>query len=170
MKKMKTNLSLEKKALPKKRRSGGDRKTLRKDERAVSPVIGVILMIAITVVIAAVVASFAYGIIGGVAKAPNSALVIEDAAKDKTSITVIHHGGDTITDAFDTTGDKWNNLVVKQNGTNLNYSLDIVTEPSNDNFDSGEELKINVTKLESGDTITVVYIPSGDILQRVKVA
>ena len=176
MKKMKTNLSLEKKALPKKRRSG-DRKTLRKDERAVSPVIGVILMIAITVVIAAVVASFAYGIIGGVAKAPNSALVVEDARVGNTNVTVIHHGGDTIVDAFTvngTTVDGWKNLIVKHNGTDIGDTswTGIVTlgGDTDANFASGEQLRIKVSELASGDTITVVYMVTGDLMQRVKVA
>jgi len=37
---------------------------LRKDEKGVSPVIGVILMVAITVILAAVIASFVFGISG----------------------------------------------------------------------------------------------------------
>ena len=170
MKKMKTNVSLEKKALPKKR-SGGDRKTLRKDERAVSPVIGVILMIAITVVIAAVVASFAYGIIGGVAKAPNSALVIEDAREGNTNLTVIHHGGDTITGAFDATGNNWTNLIVKHNGEDIVWDGNVTAGGDGDaDFSSGEQLDITVTALGTGDTIAVVYTVTGDLMQRVKVA
>jgi len=41
--------------------------TLRKDEKGVSPVIGVILMVAITVILAAVIASFVFGL-GGTLK------------------------------------------------------------------------------------------------------
>jgi len=37
---------------------------LRKDEKGVSPVIGVILMVAITVILAAVIASFVFGLSG----------------------------------------------------------------------------------------------------------
>lgn len=162
MKKMKTTKSRRRSTV----------KELVKNEEAVSPVIGVILMIAITVVIAAVVASFAYGIIGGVAKSPNSALVIEDATVTKTNVTIIHHGGDTITDAYNST-DKpadWDSIIIKQNGADIAWS-DVVEGGDNDaNFESGEQLKVKVTELESGHTISVVYIPSGDILQRVKVA
>ncbi len=150
------------------------RRSLKKDERAVSPVIGVILMIAITVVIAAVVAAFAYGIIGGVTKSPNSALVVEDAAVSKTDITIIHHGGDPIVDAFkNETGNNnktWSNLVVKHNGADINYSANVTFGGDDDFiFESGEQMEITVTALESGDSIAVVYTPSGDILQRVKV-
>ena len=41
---------------------------LRKDEKGVSPVIGVILMVAITVILAAVIASFVFGLSGTVPK------------------------------------------------------------------------------------------------------
>jgi len=41
---------------------------LRKDEKGVSPVIGVILMVAITVILAAVIASFVFGLTGTVPK------------------------------------------------------------------------------------------------------
>ena len=148
-------------------------KELVKNEEAVSPVIGVILMIAITVVIAAVVASFAYGIIGGVAKAPNSALVVEDArvSADPTNITVIHHGGDTIVGAFKNNANNWSNLMVKHNGKDIIWGGNVTgIDTGNENFESGEELKIKVSKLDSGDTITVVYMVTGDIMQRVKVA
>jgi len=149
-------------------------KELVKNEEAVSPVIGVILMIAITVVIAAVVASFAYGIIGGMAKAPNAALVVEDARVGHTNVTVIHHGGDTIVDAFNGVtldGGNWSNLEIKPGGNTITWK-DNVTEGGNgdNNFVSGEQLTIKVDELKSGDTITVVYIATGDILQRVKVA
>ncbi len=49
-----------------------------KDRRGVSPVIGVILMVAITVVLGAVIAAFAYGYVGNMAKAPNVALSAMD--------------------------------------------------------------------------------------------
>jgi flagellin-like protein len=149
-----------------------EERSFKKDERAVSPVIGVILMIAITVVIAAVVASFAYGIIGGVAKAPNSAMFIENACVDNIQITVIHHGGDKIVDAFNSTPpNNWKNLVVKHNGTDIVWSGNVIASDSSDNdFGSGEELKITVPALKSGDTIAVVFTPNGDVLQRVRVA
>lgn len=147
----------------------GDGRTLMKDERAVSPVIGVILMIAITVVIAAVVASFAYGIIGGVARAPNAALVFENAGLGKTNITLVHHGGDSITNAF--TGSDWDNMVVKLNGVDISWGTNVTIGGDTDTtFESGEQLKIKVPALASGDTISVIYKPTGDILQRVKVA
>jgi len=41
---------------------------LRKDEKGVSPVIGVVLMVAITVILAAVIASFVFGLTGTLPK------------------------------------------------------------------------------------------------------
>ncbi|MGB2843078.1 MAG: type IV pilin N-terminal domain-containing protein [Halobacteriota archaeon] len=143
---------------------------LVKNEEAVSPVIGTILMVAITVVIAAVVASFAYGIIGGVTKAPSPALVVDDARVGNYNVTVIHYGGDTIVDAFTTDGDDWRNLKVKYNGVDIPWANVMAGGNGDKNFASGEQLKISVTTaLVSGDAITVVYLPTGDIMQRVKV-
>jgi len=140
------------------------------------------VMIAITVVIAAVVAAFAYGIIGGVAKAPDAALVVDNfkLSTDSTNnVTIIHHGGDTITDAFNgTANDKklmWDNLEVRYNGAkitdkNLYMNGTIYSSGWIDNFKAGDELMITFGKISTGDTLTVVYTPTNSVLQRVKVA
>ncbi len=67
-----------------------------RDQRGVSPVIGVILMVAITVVMGAVVAGFAYGYLGNTPKAPNLALSVIDGPTDNTSVLVKHSGGESI--------------------------------------------------------------------------
>ena len=66
--------------------------TLR-SERGVSPVIGVILMVAITVILAAVIGSFVLGIGGDVEAAPQASLAIEGG-------DITHNGGDTIEEAY----------------------------------------------------------------------
>ena len=71
------------------------RKFLR-DQRGVSPVIGVILMVAITVVMGAVIAGFAYGYLGDTTKAPNAAVSVIDDPNDSVSLLFKHNGGDTI--------------------------------------------------------------------------
>jgi len=71
-------------------------KEFQKDQRGVSPVIGVILMVAITVVMGAVVAGFAYGYLGNTPKAPNVALSVIDDPTDQVSILVKHSGGESI--------------------------------------------------------------------------
>ena len=71
-------------------------KIFLKDKRGVSPVIGVILMVAITVVMGAVVAGFAYGYLGNTPKAPNIALSVIDDPTDQNSVLVKHNGGENI--------------------------------------------------------------------------
>ncbi len=67
-----------------------------RDQRGVSPVIGVILMVAITVVLSAVVAAFAYGYVGNMEKAPNVVLTVIDDPTDSVSLILKDHGGDSI--------------------------------------------------------------------------
>ena len=62
----------------------------RKDEKAVSPVIGVILMVAITVILAAVIASFVFGMGSNVKK---TYVVSATAAQQGDDILVTYQGG-----------------------------------------------------------------------------
>jgi flagellin-like protein len=62
-----------------------------KREEAVSPVIGVILMVAITVILAAVIAAFVFGMTGNVQKTKSVAATAEQQGADKIMIT--NHGG-----------------------------------------------------------------------------
>jgi archaeal type IV pilus assembly protein PilA len=66
------------------------------NKRAVSPVIGVILMVAITVVMGAVIAGFAYGFLGNSPKAPNVALSVIDNPTGQDSVLVKDSGGESI--------------------------------------------------------------------------
>ncbi len=71
-------------------------KKFLRDQRGVSPVIGVILMVAITVVMGAVVAGFVYGYLGTTSRAPNVGLSVIDDPTDNTSLLVKHSGGESI--------------------------------------------------------------------------
>jgi archaeal type IV pilus assembly protein PilA len=71
-------------------------KAFQKDQRGVSPVIGVILMVAITIIMGAVIAGFAYGYLGTTSKAPNVALSVIDDPTDQDSILLKHNGGESI--------------------------------------------------------------------------
>lgn len=64
----------------------------RKNEEAVSPVIGVILMVAITVILAAVIAAFVFGM-GTPQKAPQASIVITSATTSTGYINLTHSGG-----------------------------------------------------------------------------
>ena len=72
-----------------------------KDKKGVSPVIGVILMVAITVILAAVIASFVFGMGSQVKEAPSVQLMLEDNGDmiddgNDTLFNVTHYGGDAL--------------------------------------------------------------------------
>ena len=64
-------------------------------EDAVSPVIGVILMVAITVILAAVIAAFVFGMAGNVSKSRNVAITAQKQAVGTfaNSIILTNNGG-----------------------------------------------------------------------------
>ena len=62
-------------------------KTIRNDE-AVSPVIGVILMVAITVILAAVIAAFVFGLAGTTGTSKNVGLTVSLNTSQMAQITV----------------------------------------------------------------------------------
>jgi len=62
----------------------------RENEEAVSPVIGVILMVAITVILAAVIAAFVFGMAGNV---QTTKVVAATATQQGSDIIVTYQGG-----------------------------------------------------------------------------
>jgi flagellin-like protein len=74
-------------------------KQLFDDDDAVSPVIGVILMVAITVILAAVIATFVLGLGEQVSSTtPTASFSTEysEVNNDEGNLTITHDGGDTI--------------------------------------------------------------------------
>jgi flagellin-like protein len=72
-------------------------KRLLHDDDAVSPVIGVILMVAITVILAAVIASFVLGLGGNTQATPTASFTFDFTQDEPDSyLTITHDGGDTI--------------------------------------------------------------------------
>ena len=63
----------------------------KKNEEAVSPVIGVILMVAVTVILAAVVAAFVFGMAGNVQKTKVVAITL--TRNSGTLVTAMNNGG-----------------------------------------------------------------------------
>lgn len=68
-------------------------KELFNDDSAVSPVIGVILMVAITVILAAVIGTFVLGLGSNVQSVPSAQFSFDYGGGD---VTVTHDGGDSI--------------------------------------------------------------------------
>jgi archaeal type IV pilus assembly protein PilA len=64
------------------------------NDYAVSPVVGVMLMLVVTIIIAAVVSGFAGGLSQGTSKAPQMSITAE--AHNASYIVIDHKGGDTI--------------------------------------------------------------------------
>ena len=111
-----------------------------KDEEAVSPVIGVILMVAITVILAAVIAAFVFGMGGNLTEAPPSVSLVasSNSATSGADIIIKHTGGDVLA------GSDWKVSVVAA-GNNTGY----VTSSSVDDFSVGSQVII-----ENDETIT----------------
>ncbi len=95
------------------------KKNLRDDTRGVSPVLGVLMMIAVVALIAAFVAAVAYGVIGSVTVYSSGRRRCRRWHKTNVTVTISHYGGDTITDAFIKSpctelGDKWGSLKLRR--------------------------------------------------------
>jgi len=72
-------------------------KTLLTEDRAVSPVIGVILMVAITVILAAVIGTFVLGLGQNVQSTPSASFDFGfNTSVSPNEVDVAHNGGDTL--------------------------------------------------------------------------
>ncbi|KTG09573.1 hypothetical protein AUR64_16420 [Haloprofundus marisrubri] len=113
------------------------------ENRAVSPVIGVILMVAITVILAAVIGTFVLGLGDQVGNsAPQASF---DFSYNDDSVTITHAGGATVNTST---------LSLRVGGDDVSSEL----KASEDGTDisSGEALATGVT-VEPGDTVTLVW-------------
>ncbi|QIO22516.1 type IV pilin [Haloarcula sp. JP-L23] len=133
------------------------------DDGAVSPVIGVILMVAITVILAAVIATFVLGLGDQVSNTAPQASFSFDYTEESTvtaydgdtdsadgSLNITHDGGDSIVAS---------NLYVR--GSQDDGAWDTLTKPggaswysTQSNIKAGNRIAVNVN---SGDTVRVVY-------------
>ena len=97
-----------------------------RDQKGVSPVIGVILMVAITVVMGAVVAGFAFGYLGTTSKAPNVALSVIDDPTDSVSFILKHTGGESVA------ADGWKCSVTAGKESTTDFTPSAVTSAPSD--------------------------------------
>ena len=98
-----------------------------KNEEAVSPVIGVILMVAITVILAAVIAAFVFGMSGNVATTKTVGM---QAKLDGGNITITVSGGPDMSTLQE--------ITITHNGTKL---AEILDPESKDPFLSTDDLE-----------------------------
>lgn len=136
-------------------------KEFQSDQRGVSPVIGVILMVATTVVMGAVIAGFAYGYLGTTSQAPNVAISVIDDPTDQASLLVKHSGGETLS------ADAWKGSITAGKESTANFTTQ--TSLGDNEISTGTVLDVGTDT--NGSTITttwyhvvIVDIPSDTIL------
>ena len=128
------------------------------DERAVSPVIGVILMVAITVILAAVIGTFVLGLGDQVqTTAPNAQLAFD---ADSDNVTVSHDGGDTL-DANQTfvSGDE----IKDENGAEIEGTMTWYDASADDheNISAGTSLALERMEPDEGSVTVTWESPDG---------
>ncbi|WP_123619586.1 type IV pilin [Halorubrum sp. CSM-61] len=115
------------------------------DDRAVSPVIGVILMVAITVILAAVIGTFVLGLGDSLGDSQPSATI--STSTNSTAISLEHAGGDRIE-----SGDL---RVIVDDETNSNSSAVDQSNEFNSTYTVGDTEHI---RFDSGGTDTEVRV------------
>lgn len=113
-----------------------------KNEEAVSPVIGVILMVAITVILAAVIAAFVFGMTGNV---QTTKTVGMQAKLDGGNITITVSGGPDMSTLQD--------ITITHNGTSTDGAAGYKTPSTSSSAIKWESDKIKGT-FNVGDVIT----------------
>jgi len=124
------------------------------DDRGVSPVIGVILMVAITVILAAVIGTFVLGLGDSLEQAPQAQLDAEyDSSADE--IVVNHNGGDAL---------NWADITINYDGSGS------ATSPTGEFTVGNSQAVVDGQNSEpsSGTTLTIVHDPSESILLEVE--
>jgi len=117
-------------------------KQLFDDDRAVSPVIGVILMVAITVILAAVIGTFVLGLGDQVQNTTPQVSFGFDTADEKTEVTVVHESGDTI---------EGTNLKVSTGSTTFNTSQHTSAQTTSMTWENAT----GSSEVSAGSTVTL---------------
>ena len=120
-------------------------KHLFDDDSAVSPVIGVILMVAITVILAAVIGTFVLGLGDNVESTPTAQFDI-----DFNDDTITHDGGDSIpTDRLTISGATKDGSWSGSGEVSAGESVDF------DSYSSGDEVRVVWTSQSGGSSQTL---------------
>lgn len=158
------------------------------DERAVSPVIGVVLMVAITVILAAVIAAFVMDMGDDMGQSAPNPTLSNDADTEANEIDLDHGGGDAfelseITIQIDGDEDVASSDVGDDKIEINGYSIaedgvdDEETEVESDfEVSTGDTITIDIEKIYEGededpedlvedvDDVTVIHDPSDSII------
>jgi len=143
-----------------------DFKNLIDEERAVSPVIGVILMVAITVILAAVIGTFVLGLGDQIQSTTPQVSFGFDTAESTHEVTVTHESGDSIAagdlslsagsqyfitseDGDPTTSKDWSTATTLSSDDKVSAGNTVTLEARTEADDADEEF--------AGETIRVIY-------------
>ena len=119
-------------------------KKLFTEERAVSPVIGVILMVAITVILAAVVGSFVLGLAGDVSENAPTVQIDFNYNSAGPNVTLTHDGGSSFSsDTVRLTGPEG--------------EIDDLDEWGNGQVRAGDSVTVESLTVSEGDTLRVIW-------------
>lgn len=126
----------------------------RPQSRAVSPVIGVVLMVAITVILAAAIGAFVFGLSpSGSSTAPIASVTLE-ADADHSNVTIVHDGGDP--------------LHLSEFSLLLEGDLH-ETPPLNDSIRGGDREVVDTAWSPLEGELVLRHDPSGEIVARTTV-
>ena len=121
------------------------------DSRAVSPVIGVILMVAITVILAAVIGTFVLGLGDQVESAPQASFNF-DLDEDANEIQISHRGGDSI---------DVSNIELRIGGTQVSSGNENLDSVSGSTINAGTTVTVSdLGSDDAGETLDIVFISS----------
>jgi flagellin-like protein len=129
----------------------------KEDDRGVSPVIGVILMVAITVILAAVIASFVLGLGGNNDPAPQPSV---DSSAEADALNLSVTGGDDFDPSVTT-------VQGSVNGNSFEFDMDGSSALSDEDVTAGTDISINTTSGASGNNLFIngepVSSPTDDL-------
>jgi len=133
------------------------------DESGVSPVIGVILMVAITVILAAVIGTFVLGLGDSLEQAPQAQL---DAEYDGSNLAVSHNGGDSIAAADLKIVVEGGNTITSDSSES---GVDAEFSPNSGDFSVGDTITMNSGVSGTDAQVQVIHEPSESIILDVEV-
>ncbi|MGQ4556322.1 type IV pilin [Halobellus sp. GM3] len=122
-------------------------KQLFTDDSAVSPVIGVILMVAITVILAAVIGTFVLNLGQGIQQTAPQASFGFDFDTDNQNVTITHETGDSVPSG---------ELNATSSGS-LDYAGSTTFEDLGGDISAGDAATYNNSGVWNGETVRVVW-------------
>ena len=136
------------------------------------------LLLSVVVILAVTVLAFTSGVVRSTVNNPSVTILVEveDAKTGASNITLVHLGRDDVRNAFAPSSHPsyflnssiFENIEVRINGSIYEGWASLnAREIAKPDFEVGDELELGFCSgwtLSQGDTITVVYVPTGRVL------